>query len=76
MPRRSSRHFDQLNVWLFISGDSRPVKDIAEDVAEASIISAVVAVVVVTTTILPKSFRIAPHKSISKLLRTSVSEVM
>ena len=75
MPRRSSRHFDQLNVWLLISGDSRPVKDIAEDVAEASIISAVVAVVVITT-ILPKSFRIAPHKSISKLLRTSVSEVM
>ena len=46
--------------------DLRSVKDIAEDVAEAAIIPAVVAVVVVTT-ILAKTFRIAPHKSISKL---------
>jgi hypothetical protein len=53
----------------------RSAKDVAKDVAEAAIIPAVVPVVVVTT-ILAKSFRVAPHKSISKLLRASVSVVV
>ena len=65
----------QLEVLLPIGSDLRSAKDIAQDVAEAAIISAVAAVVVVTT-ILAKSFRIAPQKSTSKLLRASVSVVV
>jgi hypothetical protein len=55
--------------------DLRSAKDITEDASEAAIIPAVVAVVVVTI-ILAKSLRIAPHKSISKLLRASVLVVV
>ena len=72
MPRRSiAAFFIQFRGFASDSADLRSVEDIAEDVAEAAIISAVVAVVVINT-LLAKSFCIAPHKSISKLLRPCV----
>ena len=74
MPRPSIAAFSfQLD---FFASDQRHLRseDIAKDVAEAAIIPAVVAVVVVT--ILAKTFRIAPHKSISELLRASVLVVV
>ena len=66
MPRRSIAAF-LFSYRFWLEPDLRSAEDIAEDVAEAAVIPAVVAVVVVTA-ILAKTFRIAPHKSVSKLL--------
>jgi hypothetical protein len=52
---------------------SRSAEDFAEDVADAAtIIAPAVVAVVVVTTILPKSCRVALHEAISKLLRPGV----
>src|SRR5215213_1626240 len=75
MPRRSIAALRFVRGFASDQRHLRSAKDIAKNGAEAAVIPAVVAIVVVTT-ILAKPFRIAPHKSISKLLRASVLVVV
>src|SRR5215204_1927167 len=75
MPRRSIAALRFVRGFASDQRHLRSAKDIAKNGAEAAVIPAVVAIVVVTT-ILAKTFRIAAHKSISKLLRASVLVVV
>src|SRR6185503_13967732 len=69
--------FESVILRVLLVAGSRSAEDFAEDVANAgaAIAPAVVAVVVITT-ILSKSCRIALHEAISKLLRPSVPIVV